>query len=146
MKSFWPHYGKVDSINAMRDAVVIWMYESHDAATALIERASFISALARHRGGRLDETAAKIVYTELVTNVVRHAPGPIRIVLVADGGDVILDVSDCGSRFRFEPRLPADCYSEGGRGLYLVSQVAVSVRLEPRSPMGSRVLATLPWT
>jgi anti-sigma regulatory factor (Ser/Thr protein kinase) len=136
----------VNSNEAMPDAVVIWMYESRDAATALIERASFMRALTRHRGGRLDVTAAKIVYTELVTNVVRHAPGPIRIVLIADGRDVILDVSDCGSRFRYEPRLPADCYSEGGRGLYLVSQVAVAVRLEPRAPMGSRVLATLPWT
>ncbi|MGP4028670.1 SpoIIE family protein phosphatase [Actinomadura sp. 3N407] len=73
----------------------------------------------------LDEVAftTELVVSELVTNAIRHAEGPIRLRLIRDR-TLICEVSD-GSET--SPHLRrARVFDEGGRGLLLVAQLTQS--------------------
>ncbi|MDT0377459.1 SpoIIE family protein phosphatase [Streptomyces sp. DSM 42041] len=63
----------------------------------------------------------ELVTSELVTNAVRHAGGPIELRLIR-AGTLICEVSDPSNT---QPRMRrAGSTEEGGRGLYLVAQLA----------------------
>lgn len=64
---------------------------------------------------------AELIVSELVTNAIRHASGPIDLRLIRDV-NLILEVSD-GSNTSPRMRL-AHTDDEGGRGLFLVAQFA----------------------
>ncbi|MBV8371721.1 MAG: ATP-binding protein [Candidatus Eremiobacteraeota bacterium] len=128
----------------MCDAGLLWSFTSKDAASALGRRNAFLSSLDRHAGWEVDHYAAKIIFTELVTNVMRHAAGPVYIALECDGEQVSLTVGDRGPGFAYRPSLPSDILSEGGRGLFLVSKVAESVRIEHAAHSGTNLTAVLP--
>ncbi|MFD3619018.1 SpoIIE family protein phosphatase [Streptomyces sp. NPDC058676] len=71
----------------------------------------------------LDEAvfSAELLLSELVTNAIRHAGGPLR-VRVIHGRALIFEVSDTSHT---APRLRhAASTDEGGRGLFLVAQLA----------------------
>ncbi|MFD7505193.1 SpoIIE family protein phosphatase [Streptomyces sp. NPDC059850] len=64
---------------------------------------------------------AELVLSELITNAIRHATGPIRLQLLRDRA-LICEVSDTSST---SPHLRyATPIDEGGRGLFLVAQFA----------------------
>ncbi|HEX6470289.1 MAG TPA: SpoIIE family protein phosphatase [Streptosporangiaceae bacterium] len=64
---------------------------------------------------------AELVVTELVTNAIRHAVGPIQLRLIRDRA-LICEVSDGSST---APHLQRACaFAEDGRGLLLVSQLS----------------------
>jgi anti-sigma regulatory factor (Ser/Thr protein kinase) len=122
---------------------IIWHYQSKQAIAALAQRRNLIDVIRNHQGWKIDEQATKVVYAELVANVVLHAPGPIEITLECDGQSVQLRVCDQGPGFSFDPKLPPSTLNEGGRGQYLVSQFADNVRVEKNDTGGARVSATL---
>ncbi|MDT0343343.1 SpoIIE family protein phosphatase [Streptomyces litchfieldiae] len=63
----------------------------------------------------------ELILTELITNAIRHASGPIRLRLLLDRA-LICEVSDSSST---SPHLRrAATTDEGGRGLFLVAQYA----------------------
>ncbi|KUO15400.1 sodium/proline symporter PutP [Streptomyces dysideae] len=63
----------------------------------------------------------ELIVSELVTNAIRHAAGPVRLRLIRDRG-LICEVSDASST---SPRLHhARTTDEGGRGLLIVAQLA----------------------
>ncbi|MFC0598075.1 SpoIIE family protein phosphatase/ATP-binding protein [Streptomyces palmae] len=65
--------------------------------------------------------STELILSELVTNAIRHAAGPIRVRLLCDR-TLICEVADTGST---APHLRyAATTDEGGRGLFLVSQFA----------------------
>ncbi|MGJ5749943.1 PAS domain S-box-containing protein [Streptomyces puniciscabiei] len=64
----------------------------------------------------------ELVVSELVTNAIRHAEGPVRLRLIRERAAVICEVSD-GSATAPHLRHPRTT-DEGGRGLLLVSQFA----------------------
>ncbi|PZH06890.1 protein phosphatase [Streptomyces sp. NTH33] len=71
----------------------------------------------------LDDLAftTELVASELVTNAIRHATGPVRLRLLRDRA-LVCEVSDGSST---SPRLRrARSEDEGGRGLFLVAQLA----------------------
>ena len=71
----------------------------------------------------LDELAfsTELILSELVTNAIRYATGPIRVRLIRDRS-LICEVSDHSST---SPHLrQAATTDEGGRGLFLVAQFA----------------------
>jgi anti-sigma regulatory factor (Ser/Thr protein kinase) len=76
------------------------------------------------RNWGLDEElafTAELVVSELITNAIRHASGPIRVRLLLDRG-LVVEVSDTSST---APHLRyAASTDEGGRGLFLVAQFA----------------------
>jgi anti-sigma regulatory factor (Ser/Thr protein kinase) len=116
-----------------------WGFSSERAENALDSRNDFVAALHRHTAPPVDEFVAKLIYTELVSNVIRHAPGPIRILLERDGAEHWLHVFDRGAPFEWRPELPGDPYGEGGRGLFLISRYSQEVVIERPSAGGNLV-------
>ncbi|MFF7122066.1 SpoIIE family protein phosphatase [Streptomyces sp. NPDC008240] len=101
------------------DRTAVWDVPSDPAAVAGV----------RARAGRLlhawglDEEAftLELILSELVTNAIRHATGPISVRLIRDR-TLICEVSDGSS---VSPHLRrATTMDEGGRGLFLVAQFA----------------------
>lgn len=71
----------------------------------------------------LDEAAfiTELVVSELVTNAIRYAGGPVGLRLIRDTGVLVCEVTDPGNT---QPRLcRARTTDEGGRGLFLVAQL-----------------------
>ncbi len=124
--------------------VLAWRFDSQNAEEALHRRDEFATALDTVRGHRYDAFAAALIYGELVTNVVKHAPGPVSIELAFDGDDAVLTVRDWGSGFVPHVALPADIYSESGRGLCIVEVLSKRLTVE-LSTAGTCIRAVLPY-
>ena len=84
--------------------------------------------------------AAATIGTELVTNAIRHAEGPVRLRLHHSGGRLVIDVTDHDQRLprRFEPAP----HEEHHRGLFLVDAFARRWGTRP-TPDGKVVWAEL---
>jgi anti-sigma regulatory factor (Ser/Thr protein kinase) len=122
---------------------LLWIYSAECALNALGTRPSFLAVVRRHSGWSLDDLAAKLIYTELIANVVRHAPGALDVRLHCDGQSVLLGVSDQGPGFELAPGLPS-ILVENGRGLFLVAQFATRMWVEPNADGGAKIVAELP--
>ena len=81
-----------------------------------------------------------LVVSELVTNAVRHAPGPCTLDLACNGR-LEVAVSDTSSTVPVA-RAP-DLGGSGGFGWHVVNQVSRRVRVRLRPPYGKTVTATL---
>jgi anti-sigma regulatory factor (Ser/Thr protein kinase) len=123
---------------------VVWGIETADALSALRARKQYLAAVRRHERWTIDESAAAIIFGELVANAVCHAPGPVRISLECVGQSTVLTVIDNGPGFEFKPALLPDVLAEDGRGLFIVSRFATAFRVEKCPGVGMRVIATLP--
>jgi anti-sigma regulatory factor (Ser/Thr protein kinase) len=123
---------------------MMWAFSSADASKAQRAREQFVSALKLRGAVRGDYGACEAIFGELVGNVVRHAPGPIRIVLDWNGDDAVLCVEDSGPVFHFDPSLPVDPLAETGRGLFLVTALAQHVDIEPFPNDGKVIRVVLP--
>ncbi len=101
------------------DRVAEWEVPSDPAAVSGV-RAAVSRQLAEWG---LDEAAfvTELILSELITNAIRYATGPIRVRLLRDR-TLICEVSDTSST---SPHLRyAASTDEGGRGLFLVAQFA----------------------
>lgn len=122
-----------------------WQFEAEDARAAYTMRDEFFSRLCQIADADEDAlTYCGVIFAELIGNAVRHAPGPLSISLERRGQKIMLHVIDKGPGFDYEPSLPADIWSESGRGLYLVSMLARSVIVERLPGSGSHITVTLP--
>lgn len=122
-----------------------WQFEAEDARAAYSMRDQFFGKLSAV--ANLDQESMAycgVIFAELIGNAVRHAPGPLSVSFELRGRDLILHVVDKGHGFLYQPSLPADVWSEDGRGLYLVSQLARHVEVERIPGLGSHVTVTLP--
>lgn len=120
-----------------------WKFETDDAMRALAARASFVTFLTARCTPDSDILAAEVIYGELISNVVRHAPGPVTVNARIDPfGLVTLDVWDCGPGCALHPSLPL-VKEECGRGLYIVWKLSKHVSSE-RGDNLSRISAVLP--
>ena len=85
---------------------------------------------------------SQLAFGELIANVVRHAPGPVRVLASTDGDRLAtLVVEDNGAGFRTADRGP-DPYAETGRGLGLVRAVSDGVEIGLTALGGTRVTVT----
>lgn len=91
---------------------------------------------------------AMLVVSELVTNAVRHAPGPVGLVLALAPGDevtVIRIVVQDTSTVLPAPRVPDLVGGTGGFGWSAIIQpMAVGLRVRPQ-PDGKQIEVLLPW-
>ncbi|MFG3217306.1 ATP-binding protein [Streptomyces sp. NPDC048185] len=85
--------------------------------------------------------AARLVASELVTNALRHAPGPCRLELTLVEGGVEIAVSDTGQDF--PTFLPSDPLRVGRHGLEIVTRLCDEVITKPHTT-GKTVSARLP--
>ncbi len=79
----------------------------------------------------------EVIFSELMSNAIRHAPGTIEIILERQFDQFVLHALDKGPGFFFLPKLPPDLFSEFGRGLYLIAHLALDFSVEPRPGGGS---------
>ncbi|MBN0048452.1 sodium/proline symporter PutP [Streptomyces actuosus] len=101
------------------DRVTSWDLPSDPAAVAEARTL----AVRRLTEWGMDELTftTELIVSELVTNAIRHASGPVRLRLIRDRG-LICEVSDASNT---SPRLRhARTTDEGGRGLLIVAQLA----------------------
>ncbi|MFH8473350.1 SpoIIE family protein phosphatase [Streptomyces sp. NPDC018000] len=100
------------------DHVVSWDVPSDPAAVAGVRART--AGLLRTWGLEALEMTTELIVSELVTNALRHATGPIRLRLLRQSV-LTCEVSDASST---SPRLRhARTTDEGGRGLFLVAQL-----------------------
>lgn len=124
---------------------MMWSFRADDAAAADGMRGPFVAYLRSRSVPDSDFLAAELIFGELVSNVVRHAPGPIAIVVEWVSQRAVLTVSDEGPGFApgHDTALP-DTLSEGGRGLFLLRAYAERIQVRPRAGGGSSVSVELP--
>lgn len=108
--------------------------------------AAFLTAIADQAppadATRFDK--ALLVVSELVTNAVRHAPGPVVLTLDAEDGGIGITVRDT-SPVLPEPRSPDLLGGTGGFGWSAIIK-PLAIDFDVRShPGGKEIHALLPW-
>ncbi len=121
-----------------------WSFSALDPSQAHRTREELVRTLKLRCGEEDDYDACEIIYAELIGNVVRHAPGPVQIMLDWNGDDPVLSVVDHGPAFSFNANPPANPLAETGRGLYLVAQLANRINVQPIAKNGKAVRVVLP--
>ncbi len=106
---------------------MVWTFRSQNASEALRHCHNFLTAVKDDAALPVDTFASSLIYSELVTNVVYHAPGAIEISVELRDNEAILTVADEGPGFNLAPALPRDPLADRGRGLFLVSKFAKDV-------------------
>ena len=120
-----------------------WMVAGDDASIVPVVREEAIGYIRRHCTADSDVAGAEIVISELVTNAVRHAAGPIWVAIDWSSQRPEFRVSDLGPGFDLHLDLPPSD-SIGGRGLFIASRVAHRLDAHRRRTGGSVVSAVLP--
>jgi anti-sigma regulatory factor (Ser/Thr protein kinase) len=128
-------------------ATLRWTFDAQDAKTARATR-NFIIRHLRTNAASDDECHdAAVVFGELLSNVVRHAPGPIEVRLEMRGRTPVLHVLDQGHGFQHVAKAPVDVMSEAGRGLALIAALSaefnVTRRSEPLSGSHARAVLSI---
>lgn len=104
-----------------------------DGEAAHRVRNEIVTCLAAH--GLLPDSlfAAEMIFSELVGNVLRYSGTHVDVALDLTQSSPVLHVLDSGPGFFLNPKLPAEPYSERGRGLYIVTQLARDFTTSPRT-------------
>jgi serine phosphatase RsbU (regulator of sigma subunit)/anti-sigma regulatory factor (Ser/Thr protein kinase) len=123
-----------------------WAFDVSDSASAYAIKRDFVNAVAAEYGEQADLTACEVIFSELVGNVLRYAPGRLSLGLSTDARGLWLHVMDDGPGFEGLPTLPADLWSESGRGLFLVAALAEELHIARLPLFGTYVRVLLPRT
>ena len=120
-----------------------FVFRSDDRAAARETHASISATLVALGANDAQLGDADMIFSELVGNVVRHAPGSCEVVLDASGVLPVLSVLDRGRGFSHAPHLPADTFAETGRGLFIVRALAAQFGASRRLDGGSHARAVI---
>jgi anti-sigma regulatory factor (Ser/Thr protein kinase) len=120
-----------------------WSCVETDARDALGARRSVRDFLRAQADASSDLDASELIVGELVSNEIRHAPGPIGLSVTWTEHGATLIVVDRGPGIPTVRCVP-DGDSESGRGMLIVQALARSTCIERSSPDGSRVVVELP--
>lgn len=133
-----------------RGVGVEWSLDPRDSAAVPRLRHRIVECLGRLAGPGADLADAELVVAELLANAVEHTTGPAWVSLRWEGSHPLLSVADLGPGLHggtggrdLLARLPEDQLSTSGRGLYLVSRLALDVAVAPRRTGGTVVSVTL---
>lgn len=101
------------------DHVATWEFP---AAPEAVAEARNLASRQLTRWGLQDAAfATEVIVSELVTNAMKHAAGPIQLRLICEDS-LICEVEDASNTYPHMRR--ARTYDEGGRGLLLVAQLS----------------------
>jgi anti-sigma regulatory factor (Ser/Thr protein kinase) len=127
------------------DLVWDWSADVSGASQGAAARLDFRAHLSRAAAAGSDLGAAELIFGELLANVVRHAGGVATFRLEWSEPHPRLVVEDRGCGFAGSSRGSLeDVAAEDGRGLALVSLLAVKVSVGSRLGGGARVEVVLP--
>lgn len=121
----------------METEVARWRFDPiwNDAATRVRREIAHELEVAGYSPERVVDF--EIIFSELMSNVIRYAEGTVEVVLEHQFEQFILHALDKGPGFLFMPKLPPDLFSEFGRGLFLLAHLALDFSVEPRPGGGS---------
>ena len=121
-----------------------WTFDAADGDAAHRVRCELSDELLTLRLKPDEVFAAEMVFSELIGNVVRHAGTEVEVLVDNSRTSPVLHVLDHGAGFSLNTKLPADTFEEGGRGLYIVSQLVRDFTVAPRTAAtGSHARAVL---
>lgn len=120
-----------------------WSFDVEDADRAAVVRHDYVARLREAGLNQADLSSAELVFGELTSNVYRHAPGQVEVILDVSGPLAVLHVLDSGEGFDFHPALPNNPIPEHGRGLLLIKKFADEFSVERRRSGGSHARAVL---
>ncbi|MBD5607084.1 MAG: ATP-binding protein [Candidatus Eremiobacteraeota bacterium] len=107
-----------------------WRFDSDDFASLRATRGSAIELLRRNATASADIDACAVVLSELISNAALHAPsGSICVAIDWTEPSPLFAVTDPGGGFTPKIDLPP-ATSEGGRGLFLVENLAATPRVD----------------
>lgn len=118
----------------------VWEFAAEDAVEALQARAEFLEVV-RVTPLASAQTAIELVFSELVSNVVKHAPGAIALAFEVGMRRAVLRVYDGGAGFLLRLSVPSDSFAESGRGLFLAHEFCSELKVETSSRGGTCVSA-----
>jgi anti-sigma regulatory factor (Ser/Thr protein kinase) len=123
-----------------------WYFETDCARDALAGRPLLERYLSDHTCEGSDLFPASLVYGELVSNVIKHAPkGGLRVWLEPHRETFALCINDAGKGFsEHDLRRDPDERSESGRGLFIVKQICEELSYRKIGNNGFVVRAVLP--
>jgi anti-sigma regulatory factor (Ser/Thr protein kinase) len=118
-----------------------WSFALDDARAAVDARSYFVRFLRSIQSRQDFIDCAELVLGELLGNVVRHAPGPVEILVDLERDSMIMHVIDSGPCLSVkEWRLPEDALSERGRGLFIVANLVEDMRIQ-QAPNGGNCIS-----
>lgn len=123
-----------------------WYFETDCARDALAGRQLLERYLSDHTREGTDLYPASLVYGELVSNVIKHAPsGGVRVWLEPHRDKFALCINDAGKGFSDRDLCrPPDEAAESGRGLFIVKQVCEELSYGRKERDGFLIRAVLP--
>jgi hypothetical protein len=121
-----------------------WSFDPANTFSERQLRDQYLSIL--HACGKpaSDFFAAELIYRELISNALRHAPGTVTVDLQWSECYPILSVDDQWDLFLWSGGPPLNVLNERGRGLYLVNFFARELRIKDSAGFGYKVSAVLP--
>jgi anti-sigma regulatory factor (Ser/Thr protein kinase) len=126
---------------------VDWYLDGRAPGAVTHLRHEIVGYLRRHAAPGADFDGAELAVSELLSNVVQHAPGPAWAQVDWSGEHAVLSVHDLGAGFDPVTELPADLMQPGGgRGLFVVSNVSGWMTVAAKRAGGSCVTVELPVT
>jgi len=144
----------VSKVQARDDAAILairldgkranWGFNVADSAAAYAIKKDYMSAVFAYAGRSAETSACETIFSELVGNALRHAPGRLSLALTTDDEGLWLHIMDEGAGFEAKPALPQDIWSESGRGLFLVDALSTSIAVNRLPQFGSYVKVLLP--
>ncbi len=120
-----------------------WSFDAREARTSQDVRGVYAQYLRELAEDGADVAAAELVFGELLSNVVRHAPGPVEIELEWTATRPVLHVLDRGNGFERTMELPRDQLSENGRGLYIINGLTEEFTVTKLPGYGTHARAVL---
>ncbi|MFN2527292.1 MAG: SpoIIE family protein phosphatase [Candidatus Baltobacteraceae bacterium] len=120
-----------------------WRLDPMWADAAARVRTEIRAILAAEAFSAPHQTDFEVIFSELMSNMLRFAPGTAEVILEQHGEDFVLHVLDKGAGFLFVPQLPPDLFSESGRGLFLIANLSRDFSVVRRPGGGSHARVVL---
>ena len=120
-----------------------WVVDTAETDKLRALRGDVVDYLRRHAEDTAAISDCELVISELITNVARHASGPVWVAVEWPSTHPTVRVADVGPGFDLSVELPA-ADSVSGRGLFIVNAVVSKLEASRRASGGTIVSATLP--
>jgi two-component sensor histidine kinase len=133
-----------DSGMRFSDYVVSWSFDPLNSYVERTLRDQYLSILNACGKPASDFFAAELIYRELISNALRHAPGTVNVELEWSQDHPVLSIDDQWDLFLWSGGPPVNVLNEHGRGLYLVNFFARELRIKDSGGFGYKVSAVLP--
>lgn len=119
-------------------------FDATDRTAVTDLRAELGRYFRRHAMAGSDVDGAELAVSELLSNAVRHAPGPAWLRVDWSERRPRVEIHDLGPGFDPATLAPRDPRTPGGHGLVLVAHVADELKTAAKQAGGSRVSAVMP--